>query len=67
MRESNPSELLAIATDLGLELERMKRLEQDILVIQQEIQRDPDRAHLFMSCKRLSYTIFIRGVNGFLV
>ena len=39
MRESSANELLAIATDLELELGLMKRLEQDILLVQQEIQR----------------------------
>jgi hypothetical protein len=47
MRENNAGELLAIATDLELELGQMKRLEQDIFDVQQEIQRNPEHTKLF--------------------
>jgi len=61
MRESNPNELLAIATDLELELGLMKRLERDILLVQQEIQRDPQRAHLFYEVQALKLHNFYTG------
>jgi len=53
MRESNARQLLAIAADLELELGQMKRLEHDILAVQQEIQRDPERAKLFYEVQAL--------------
>ena len=55
MRENNAGELLVIATDLELELElgQMKRLEQAILAVQREIQRDPEHAKLFYEVQAL--------------
>jgi hypothetical protein len=61
MRESSPRELLVIATDLELELRQMKRLEQDILAVQQEIQRDPERAKLFYEVQALKLHNFYTG------
>jgi hypothetical protein len=61
MRESNPSEIQALATDLELELGLMQRLEQDILFVQQEIQRDPERANLFYEVQALKLHNFYTG------
>lgn len=61
MRESNPSELRVIATDLELELGLMQRLEQSILAVQQEIQRDPERADLFYEVQALKLHNFYTG------
>jgi hypothetical protein len=64
MRESNSRELLAIATDLELELGLMKRLEQSILAVQQEIQRDPGRAALFYEVQALKLHNFYTGCEA---
>jgi hypothetical protein len=61
MRESNSRQLLIIATDLEFELRQMKRLEQDILAVQQEIQRDPERAKLFYEVQALKLHNFYTG------
>jgi hypothetical protein len=61
MRESSFSEIQALAVDLELELAQMQRLEQDILVVQQEIQRDPERAHLFYEVQALKLHNFYTG------
>jgi hypothetical protein len=61
MRESNPNEIQALATDLELELGLMQRLEQDILAVQQEIQRDPERANLFYEVQALKLHNFYTG------
>jgi hypothetical protein len=54
MREHSPEEIRALAIDLELELGQMQRLEQDILVVQREIERDPDRANLFYEVQALA-------------
>lgn len=61
MREINPSQLRIIASDLELELGQMRRLEADILAVQQEIQRDPDRAKLFYEVQALKLYNFYTG------
>lgn len=61
MRENNAGELLVIATDLELELGQMKRLEQAILAVQQEIQRDPEHAKLFYEVQALKLHNFYTG------
>jgi len=61
MRESSRNELLVIATDLELELGLMKRLEQDVLAVQQEIERDPARAKLFYEVQALKLHNFYTG------
>lgn len=61
MRENNAGELLVIATDLELELGQMKRLEQAILAVQREIQRDPEHAKLFYEVQALKLHNFYTG------
>jgi hypothetical protein len=61
MRESSPSEIQALAVDLELELGLMQRLEQDILAVQREIQRDPERANLFYEVQALKLHNFYTG------
>jgi hypothetical protein len=61
MRESNSGLLRTIATDLELELRQMQRLERDILAVQQEIQRDPERAKLFYEVQALKLHNFYTG------
>ncbi len=61
MRENNTGELLVIATDLELELGQMKRLEQAILAVQREIQRDPKHAKLFYEVQALKLHNFYTG------
>jgi len=61
MRGTNAETLLTIATDLELELRQMGRLEQDIWAVQQEIQRDPDRAKLFYEVQALKLHNFYTG------
>jgi hypothetical protein len=61
MREIAASEIRALCTDLTMELERLRRLEQDITMVQQEIQNDPDRAALFYQVQALKLHNFYTG------
>ncbi len=61
MRELSSRQVRSIAIDLELELGQMKRLEQDIQAVQQEIQRDPDRAKLFYELQALKLHNFYTG------
>jgi hypothetical protein len=46
MREMSPVELRTLVSDLEVELDRMKRLEQEIQQVQSEIHHDSERANL---------------------
>lgn len=61
MREMSPIELQTLVSDLEVELDRMKRLEQEIQQVQSEIHHDSERANLFYELQALKLHNFYTG------
>lgn len=61
MREINPDRLRVLALDVEAELERLQQLADDIAKVQQEIERDPERAVWFYELQSLKLHNFYTG------
>ncbi|NJR71566.1 MAG: hypothetical protein HC771_25445 [Synechococcales cyanobacterium CRU_2_2] len=61
MRQINANQLQDLVADISLERDRLKRLEQEIQDVQQEIQLDPARSHLFYESLALKLHNFYTG------
>lgn len=61
MRLLSSINLRELAADIEFELNRLRQLEQSILYVQQEIERDPDHAELFYENLALKLHSFYTG------
>lgn len=61
MRPLSGINLRELAADIDLELNRLRQLEQSILYVQQEIERDPNHAELFYENLALKLHSFYTG------
>lgn len=61
MRPLSSIRLRELAADIEFELERLRQLEQSIVYVQQEIERDPDHAELFYENLALKLHSFYTG------
>ena len=61
MKPKSPINLRELAADIEFELERLRQLEQNIIYVQQEIERDPTRSELFYENLALKLHSFYTG------
>lgn len=66
MREKSTGELHELAADIEAELSKLRRLEQDVLQVHDEITRDPSRAHIFYENLALKLHNFYTGCERIL-